>query len=50
MRIEENHKIIWNGKEEWIKVKGQGKDNKRVGKRKEGERERGRVGKGRGEN
>jgi hypothetical protein len=31
MRIRENHKIIWNGKEEWIKVKKTRKDNKRVG-------------------
>ncbi len=46
MRIGENHKIIWNGKEEWIKVKKTGKDNKRVAKGREREEEKEGRGKG----
>jgi hypothetical protein len=36
MRIGENHNIIWNGKEQWIKVKKTGKEG-RGGKGKERE-------------
>ncbi len=47
MRIGENHKIIWNGKEEWMKLKKTGKDNKRVAEGREREEEK-REGRGKG--
>jgi hypothetical protein len=47
MRIERIHELKCNGKEEWIKVKKTGKDNKRVAEGREREEEN-REGRGKG--